>query len=137
LNTLRQEDAQNIKSKDYCQNIKDGICDNSCPVVDIDCYCPDDICQSFEKENTCQKDCVMPKKAICTFLSDGVCQSECFMDIDCSVEKYTSLLGNYQKQNVKRQSTVVFILIGLLLALTIIFAIILIKFMIKNEIFKK
>jgi hypothetical protein len=46
------------KEDGYCDGLDDRKCDPDCePIEDIDCSCPDMVCQAFEAYETCPQDC--------------------------------------------------------------------------------
>jgi hypothetical protein len=86
INDLVEMKAQwrTIRSSSSCLILKDGYCDPTCSGPDLDCYCGDGDCQSFENHLTCSQDC-LPKALdpTCGLRKDGVC-SECGLrDPDC------------------------------------------------------
>ena len=74
--------------KPSCALLKDGYCDASCEERDLDCYCGDDECQTFENSVTCAQDCgEYAPMAFCGLIRDTQCDRTCpLSDPDCPID---------------------------------------------------
>lgn len=54
-------------SSEYCMVLKDGKCDPDCPGMDLDCYCGDGNCQSYENTYNCKEDCESLNSSMLTY----------------------------------------------------------------------